>query len=229
MTLEGTPPARCGLLPEGIGGGAPAWAPWLHSGQQRGFPDHALLPQDLGHAIEELAAFLGCALRPEEVSAIQQHSSFPAMQENTMVNYTLVSCDILDHSKGQFMRKGRSDGSRDGGLSSPQITPPASPALLAVPRVCPAMPPRGRRGGSCGQDSLSSAPVPSGQAACTQEASRASPIPCGRPPSPPPLPSLAGIVGDWRDHFTPLQDALFNRVYKEKMRHSSLRLHWPLA
>ncbi|XP_006027899.1 sulfotransferase family cytosolic 2B member 1-like [Alligator sinensis] len=101
------------------------------------------LHRDLGHAIEELAAFLGCALRPEEVSAIQQHSSFPAMQENAMVNYTLVSCDILDHSKGQFMRK--------------------------------------------------------------------------------------GIVGDWRNHFTPLQDALFNRVYQEKMRHSSLRLHWPLV
>ncbi|XP_019391604.1 PREDICTED: sulfotransferase family cytosolic 2B member 1-like [Crocodylus porosus] len=101
------------------------------------------LHRDLGHAIKELAAFLGCALRPEEVSAIQQHSSFSAMQKNAMVNYTLVSCDILDHSKGQFMRK--------------------------------------------------------------------------------------GIVGDWRDHFTPLQNAFFNRAYQEKMRHSSLRLHWPLV
>uniref|UniRef100_A0A7M4EK51 Sulfotransferase n=1 Tax=Crocodylus porosus TaxID=8502 RepID=A0A7M4EK51_CROPO len=88
-------------------------------------------PRGLGRDTPAQCCLLPGAL---EVSAIQQHSSFSAMQKNAMVNYTLVSCDILDHSKGQFMRKGRTEGSRGGGLPSSQITPR----------------PRRRTGGCCG-------------------------------------------------------------------------------
>ncbi|KAK0682219.1 ST2B1 Sulfotransferase, partial [Pygoscelis papua] len=31
-----------------------------------------------------------------------------------------------------------------------------------------------------------------------------------------------GVVGDWRDHFSPLQNALFNRLYQEEMGDSEL-------
>uniref|UniRef100_A0A8D0GRT2 Sulfotransferase n=1 Tax=Sphenodon punctatus TaxID=8508 RepID=A0A8D0GRT2_SPHPU len=37
-----------------------------------------------------------------------------------------------------------------------------------------------------------------------------------------------GTVGDWRDHFTPLQNILFNKVYQEEMGASDLRLQWTL-
>ncbi|XP_067392839.1 sulfotransferase 2B1-like [Emydura macquarii macquarii] len=37
-----------------------------------------------------------------------------------------------------------------------------------------------------------------------------------------------GTVGDWRDHFTPLQNMLFHRLYRENMQDSSLRFHWTM-
>ena len=39
----------------------------------------------------------------------------------------------------------------------------------------------------------------------------------------------AGVVGDWRDHFSPLQNALFNRIYQEEMGGLELPMHWPMA
>ncbi|NWR78760.1 ST2B1 Sulfotransferase, partial [Centropus unirufus] len=38
-----------------------------------------------------------------------------------------------------------------------------------------------------------------------------------------------GVVGDWRDHFTPLQNALFNRLYQEKMGDLELPTRWAMA
>ncbi|KAF1532432.1 Sulfotransferase family cytosolic 2B member 1, partial [Eudyptula minor] len=38
-----------------------------------------------------------------------------------------------------------------------------------------------------------------------------------------------GVVGDWRDHFSPLQNALFNRLYQEEMGDSELPVRWPMA
>ncbi|NXT56525.1 ST2B1 Sulfotransferase, partial [Pluvianellus socialis] len=38
-----------------------------------------------------------------------------------------------------------------------------------------------------------------------------------------------GVVGDWRDHFSPLQNALFNRLYQEEMGDSELPTRWPMA
>ncbi|XP_038224359.1 sulfotransferase 2B1-like [Dermochelys coriacea] len=96
--------------------------------------------KELGRSVEQLASWLGCPLQPEEIRAIQQHCSFSSMRENEMVNYTLIPCEIMDHSQGQFMRK--------------------------------------------------------------------------------------GTVGDWRDHFTPLQNMLFHKIYQEEMRDSSLCFHW---
>ncbi|XP_074895888.1 sulfotransferase 2B1-like [Buteo buteo] len=38
-----------------------------------------------------------------------------------------------------------------------------------------------------------------------------------------------GVVGDWRDHFSPLQNALFNRLYQEEMGDLELPARWPMA
>ncbi|KAM9121925.1 sulfotransferase 2B1-like [Pangshura tecta] len=98
------------------------------------------LHQELGRSVERLADWLGCPLQPEESRTIQQHCSFSSMRENTMVNYTLIPCEIMDHSRGRFMRK--------------------------------------------------------------------------------------GTVGDWRNHFTPLQNMRFHKIYQEEMQDSSLRFRW---
>ncbi|NXU79689.1 ST2B1 Sulfotransferase, partial [Oreotrochilus melanogaster] len=36
------------------------------------------------------------------------------------------------------------------------------------------------------------------------------------------------VVGDWRDHFTPQQNALFNRRYQEEMGELELPARWPM-
>ncbi|NWW78481.1 ST2B1 Sulfotransferase, partial [Climacteris rufus] len=43
----------------------------------------------------------------------------------------------------------------------------------------------------------------------------------------PPRPT--GVVGDWRDHFSPEQNALFNRRYQEEMGGTELPSQWPMA
>uniref|UniRef100_A0A8C9N0S1 Sulfotransferase n=1 Tax=Serinus canaria TaxID=9135 RepID=A0A8C9N0S1_SERCA len=38
-----------------------------------------------------------------------------------------------------------------------------------------------------------------------------------------------GVVGDWRSHFSPEQNALFNRRYQEEMGDTELPSQWPMA
>nr|XP_016852911.1 PREDICTED: sulfotransferase family cytosolic 2B member 1 [Anolis carolinensis] len=64
------------------------------------------LHQDLEGCVERLCAFLGISVKPELAEAVRTHCSFASMRENAMVNTTLVPKEILDPSKGQFMRKG---------------------------------------------------------------------------------------------------------------------------
>ncbi|KAG7468574.1 hypothetical protein MATL_G00144370 [Megalops atlanticus] len=63
--------------------------------------------QDLRGSLERLSTFLQCPLVVEELNSVQQHCTFSAMKENSMVNYTLIPEEIMDHTKGQFMRKGK--------------------------------------------------------------------------------------------------------------------------
>lgn len=43
------------------------------------------------------------------------------------------------------------------------------------------------------------------------------------------LPSaLLGIVGDWRNHFSPIQSALFNEKYQEEMGSHPWALQWDM-
>lgn len=44
-----------------------------------------------------------------------------------------------------------------------------------------------------------------------------------------PVPSVpAGVVGDWRQHFSPQQNARFNRRYQEEMGDVELPAPWPM-
>ncbi|KAL4613563.1 sulfotransferase family cytosolic 2B member 1-like [Arapaima gigas] len=62
---------------------------------------------NLRGSLERISAFLGRPLLAEQLNNTQKHCSFSRMKENPMVNYTTVSTDIMDHSKGPFMRKGK--------------------------------------------------------------------------------------------------------------------------
>uniref|UniRef100_A0ABM5ETR6 Sulfotransferase n=1 Tax=Pogona vitticeps TaxID=103695 RepID=A0ABM5ETR6_9SAUR len=64
------------------------------------------LHQDLEASVERLATFLGCPFHGDLADSIREHCSFASMSENTMVNGSLISQEIMDRSKSQFMRKG---------------------------------------------------------------------------------------------------------------------------
>lgn len=62
--------------------------------------------QDLSGTIQKVSSYLGRPLVEDEVNSCVKHCSFSSMKVNKMVNYSLVSKEIIDHSKGSFMRKG---------------------------------------------------------------------------------------------------------------------------
>uniref|UniRef100_A0A672FCJ8 Sulfotransferase n=1 Tax=Salarias fasciatus TaxID=181472 RepID=A0A672FCJ8_SALFA len=57
-------------------------------------------------AIKKISLFLQCPLAEDEINNCVKHCSFSSMKDNKMINYTLVPQEIMDHSKGSFMRKG---------------------------------------------------------------------------------------------------------------------------
>uniref|UniRef100_A0A8C6XMR0 Sulfotransferase n=1 Tax=Naja naja TaxID=35670 RepID=A0A8C6XMR0_NAJNA len=100
------------------------------------------LHQDLRYCVEQLSAFLGHPVQPEQSDCILEHCSFAVMRENLMVNGRLVPPEIMDFQKSQFMRK--------------------------------------------------------------------------------------GIVGDWRNHFSPKQSALFNERYQQEMGGHPWPFQWDM-
>ncbi|XP_070689996.1 sulfotransferase family 5A, member 1 [Pempheris klunzingeri] len=62
---------------------------------------------DLNGAIKRLGSFLECPLVEDMVNSCVKYCSFSSMKDNKMVNYTLIPEEILDQSKGSFMRKGK--------------------------------------------------------------------------------------------------------------------------
>lgn len=62
--------------------------------------------QDLSGTIQRVSSYLQRPLGEDEVNSCVKHCSFSSMKVNKMVNYSLVAEDIMDHSKGSFMRKG---------------------------------------------------------------------------------------------------------------------------
>lgn len=62
--------------------------------------------QDPHGTIKRVSSFLQCPLMEDEVNSCVTHCSFSSMKDNKMVNYTQIAEEIMDHSKGSFMRKG---------------------------------------------------------------------------------------------------------------------------
>uniref|UniRef100_A0A3Q2QYE6 Sulfotransferase n=1 Tax=Fundulus heteroclitus TaxID=8078 RepID=A0A3Q2QYE6_FUNHE len=61
---------------------------------------------DLHGTINRVSSFLQRPLLEHELNDCVKHCSFSSMKDNKMINYTLIPDEILDHSKGCFMRKG---------------------------------------------------------------------------------------------------------------------------
>ncbi|XP_051918519.1 sulfotransferase family 5A, member 1 [Hippocampus zosterae] len=65
------------------------------------------LSTDLEGSILKVSAFLQHALVKDEVNNCAAHCRFCSMKDNEMINGSLVPREILDHSKGSFMRRGK--------------------------------------------------------------------------------------------------------------------------
>ncbi|XP_060029139.1 sulfotransferase 2A1-like isoform X3 [Erinaceus europaeus] len=61
---------------------------------------------DTRSTIEKICQFLGKTLEPEELNSVLKHSSFQAMRENKMSNYTLADGVFVNLKNGSFLRKG---------------------------------------------------------------------------------------------------------------------------
>nr|XP_020844209.1 sulfotransferase family cytosolic 1B member 1-like isoform X3 [Phascolarctos cinereus] len=64
------------------------------------------IKEDPKREIRKVMQFLGKKWDEEALDRIVQHTSFEAMKENSMVNYSLLPTTLMDHSISPFMRKG---------------------------------------------------------------------------------------------------------------------------
>lgn len=78
---------------------------WPHTDELKQFAIFQFY-QDFHGSVQKVSHFLQCPLTEDELILTQKHCSFNSMKENAMVNYTLIPQEIMDHSKGKFMRKG---------------------------------------------------------------------------------------------------------------------------
>ncbi|XP_060114562.1 sulfotransferase 2B1-like [Heteronotia binoei] len=64
------------------------------------------LLQDLRGSVEKICHFLGKELNSQQLDSVVEYASFRKMKENKMSNFTLLGDNLVDHTKGEFMRKG---------------------------------------------------------------------------------------------------------------------------
>ncbi|OCT82349.1 sulfotransferase 2B1 [Xenopus laevis] len=64
------------------------------------------MQKDLRRSIKKLCHFLGTPMYSKEVDKVELHCKFAVMSQNSMVNYTLIPSEIMDHTQSKFMRKG---------------------------------------------------------------------------------------------------------------------------
>ncbi|KAM9299615.1 sulfotransferase 2B1-like [Gastrophryne carolinensis] len=66
------------------------------------------LLEDLRGSVVRICKFLGKQLDDAQIDSVVNNSSFKTMKENKMSNWSLMPSDVLDQSKGSFLRKGTS-------------------------------------------------------------------------------------------------------------------------
>ncbi|KAJ6663862.1 hypothetical protein lerEdw1_009942 [Lerista edwardsae] len=66
------------------------------------------MKQDLRGSVERLCRFLGKDLTSQQIDSVVENASFEMMKDNKMSNFTQVPDEVMDHSKGTFMREGKS-------------------------------------------------------------------------------------------------------------------------
>ncbi|ERE61009.1 bile salt sulfotransferase 1-like isoform 1, partial [Cricetulus griseus] len=64
------------------------------------------MKKDTRRAIEKICDFLGKKLEPQELDMVLKYSSFQAMKENKMSNFSLMPKDLITEGF-DFMRKGK--------------------------------------------------------------------------------------------------------------------------
>lgn len=62
--------------------------------------------QDLSSVVKRISSFLDRDLTEEQLTNVVKHSTFKNMKKIPQASYEQVSDDLLNHSKGVFMRKG---------------------------------------------------------------------------------------------------------------------------
>lgn len=64
------------------------------------------LIQDLRGCVVRICKFLGQELDDTQIDSVVEHSSFKSMKENKMSNWSQLPPEVMNQSKGSFMRKG---------------------------------------------------------------------------------------------------------------------------
>ncbi|XP_053140030.1 amine sulfotransferase-like [Hemicordylus capensis] len=64
------------------------------------------MKKDLRSAVLKICNFLGKRLSEEELADVVEKAGFDKMKMDRRTNYTTISADLLDFSKGAFLRKG---------------------------------------------------------------------------------------------------------------------------
>ncbi|KAM5132188.1 sulfotransferase 2B1-like [Mantella aurantiaca] len=64
------------------------------------------LLKDPRGSVERLCKFIGKQLNDSQIDSVLKHSSFNSMKDNKMSNWTQMPSEVLDHTKGSFLRKG---------------------------------------------------------------------------------------------------------------------------
>ncbi|XP_066494736.1 sulfotransferase 2B1-like [Tiliqua scincoides] len=66
------------------------------------------LQQDLRGSVERICRFLGKELTSQQIDSVVENASFETMKDNKMSNMSSASDEVMDHSRGKLLRKGKS-------------------------------------------------------------------------------------------------------------------------
>ncbi|XP_066462968.1 amine sulfotransferase-like isoform X1 [Eleutherodactylus coqui] len=64
------------------------------------------MKKDLRSAVLKICTFVNIKLNEKDIDTVVEKATFKNMKEDPLANYTFISSDFLDHTKGNFLRKG---------------------------------------------------------------------------------------------------------------------------